>query len=236
MIINCLVVDDEPVARQGLLEHIREIDFLNPVGDCKNAMEASAWLQKETVDLLFLDIQMPKLTGIDFLRSLPVQPLVIFTTAYPQYAIEGYELDIVDYLLKPISFNRFLKAALKAQDKLFLQRNQSRQAVDDFFFVKSGQKIEKIMLADILYLEGMSNYIIIHTRQKKHISYLTFKGIQEQLPQDRFIRTHKSYLVAVGAIQSIDGNEVLLETGRIPISKNYKDAVMTRIEKNLFKR
>ncbi|OJW82700.1 MAG: DNA-binding response regulator [Bacteroidetes bacterium 46-16] len=236
MIINCLVVDDEPVARQGLLEHIKEIDFLNPVGECKDALEASALLQKEKVDLVFLDIQMPKLTGIDFLKSLPVQPLVIFTTAYPQYAIEGYELDIVDYLLKPISFNRFLKAALKAQDKFYLQHKQLQPAADDFFFVKSGQKIEKINFADILYLEGMSNYIIIHTQQKKHVSYLTFKGIQEQLPKDQFIRTHKSFLVSVSAIQAIDGNEVILETGKIPISKNYKEGLMNRIEKNLFKR
>lgn len=233
--INCLVVDDEPIARQGLLEHIHQIDFLNAVAECKDAVEAATWLQKTPVDLIFLDIQMPKLTGIDFLKNLSAPPLVIFTTAYPEYAIEGYELDVLDYLLKPISFSRFLKAALKAQDYL-LKSKRGPLISDDYFFIKVNQKLEKIKMDDVLYIEGMNNYIIVHTRQKKHIAYLTFKGIEEKLPQHLFVRTHKSFLVAVNAIQTIDVNEVTLETGTLPISKSYRDEVIERIGERLFKR
>lgn len=233
--INCLVVDDEPIARQGLLEHIVQIDFLHPVAECMDAVEAAVWLNKKQIDLIFLDIQMPKLTGIDFLRNLSVSPLVIFTTAYPEYAIEGYELDVLDYLLKPISFSRFLKAALKAQDYL-LKTKKASSNTEDYFFIKSNQKLEKIKMEDVLYVEGMSNYIVIHTRQKKHIAYLTFKGIEEKLPQELFIRTHKSFLVSINAIQTIDVNEVKLENCSIPISKTYRDEVINRIGDRLFRR
>ncbi len=234
--INCLVVDDEPIARNGLMEHIRQIDFLNLVAECKSAMEATTWLQRKNIDLIFLDIQMPKLTGIDFIKNSPALPVVIFTTAYPEYAIEGYELDILDYLLKPISFNRFFKAALKAQEFLGSRIRHEISALEDFFFIKCNQKIEKIMIADVLYIEGMSNYIIIHTKQKKYVAYLTFKGIEEKLPQSMFIRIHKSFLVSIHAIQSIDGNEIKMEKITLPISKNYKEEVMNKIGERLFKR
>lgn len=234
--INCIVIDDEPIARTGLMEHIRQIDFLNPVAECKSAMEASSWLQKKHIDLIFLDIQMPKLTGIDFIKNSPSLPAVIFTTAYPEYAIEGYELDVLDYLLKPISYNRFLKSALKAQEYLNIKVKQEVSFSDDFFFIKSNQKIEKIMVAEVLYIEGMSNYIIVHTLRKKYIAYLTFKGIEQQLPPHRFIRIHKSYLVSVSTIQSIDANEVRLEKCTLPLSKNYKEEVMSKIDDKLFKR
>jgi DNA-binding LytR/AlgR family response regulator len=234
--INCLVVDDEPIAREGMLEHMKQIDFMLPVAACKNAIEASTWLQQQKIDLIFLDIQMPKLTGIDFVKNLTEPPLIVFTTAYPEYAIEGYELNILDYLLKPISFPRFLKTALKAQEYLNKKAKNDNAAQEDFFFIKSGQKIEKIMLQDVVYVEGMSNYVIIHTKQKKHISYLTFKGLEEQLPSSNFIRIHKSFLISLAAIKSIDGSEVTLDNITLPISKNYKDEVMARIEKRLFKR
>lgn len=234
--INCLVVDDEPIARKGMMEHIRQIDFLNPVAECRSAMEATQWLQQKNIDLIFLDIQMPKLTGIEFVKNLQNPPLVIFTTAYPEYAIEGYELDVLDYLLKPISFVRFYKSAVKAYDYISLKNKYDITSSDDYFFVKCNQKIEKIKVADVLYIEGMSNYIIVHTRQKKYITYLTFKGIEEQLPQNLFIRTHKSFLVSVNAIQTIDGSELKLENTTLPISKSYKDEVMNRIGNRLLKR
>ena len=233
--INCLVVDDEPIARKGLLEHIHQVDFLNPVAECKNAIEAASWLQKAPVDLIFLDIQMPKLTGVDFLKNLHNPPLVIFTTAYPEYAIEGFELDVLDYLLKPISFARFLKAAHKAQEFLLKSKPELTHN-EDYFFIKVNQKLEKIKMADVLYIEGMSNYVIEHTRQKKHIAYLTFKGIEEKLPQHLFIRIHKSFLVSVNAIETIDVNEVKLEHAVLPISKTYKEEVISRIGDRLFKR
>ncbi|MEP6675048.1 MAG: LytTR family DNA-binding domain-containing protein [Ferruginibacter sp.] len=234
--INCLVVDDEPIARDGLLEHIRQIDFLYPVAECKSALEASVWLQKKKIDLIYLDIQMPKLTGIDFIKNSPALPAVIFTTAYPEYAIEGYELDVLDYLLKPISFNRFLKSALKAQEFLGLKTRHEVSASDDYFFIKCNQKIEKIAMNDVLYIEGMSNYIIVHTDQKKYIAYLTFKGIEERLPAHLFIRIHKSFLVSINAIRSIDVNEIRLENSTLPVSKNYKEELLSKISKRLFKR
>ena len=235
-LINCMVVDDEPIAREGLMEYIRQIDYLNPVAQCKSAAEAACLLQKNKTDLIFLDIQMPKLTGIEFVKALSDPPLIIFTTAFSEYALEGFELDVVDYLLKPISFPRFLKAVDKARNYLYA-RNKELSITQDFFFIKCNGKIEKITMADVIYIEAMANYVIIHTRQKKYITYLTFSGIEEQLPDHLFVRIHKSFLVAISAIQTIDGGEVLI-TGptRLPLSKNYRNEVMTRIESRLIKR
>ncbi len=233
--INCLVVDDEPIAREGMMEYVKQIDYLNPVAQCKSAVEAAGLLQKNKIDLIFLDIQMPKLTGIEFLKALANPPLVIFTTAYSEYALEGFELDVVDYLLKPISFARFLKAVDKAQSYLNA-RNKEVVITNDFFFIKCNGKIEKIMMSDVVYIEAMANYVIIYTRQKKYITYLTFSGIEQQLPAQLFVRIHKSYLVAISAIQTIDGNEVITSSMRLPVSKNYRNDVMSRIEPKFIKR
>ena len=233
--INCLVVDDEPIAREGIMEYIRQIEYLHPVAQCKSAAEAAGLLQKNKIDLIFLDIQMPKLTGIEFVKALADPPLIIFTTAYSEYALEGFELDVVDYLLKPISFARFVKAAEKAQH--FLHARETEVSItDDFFFIKCNGKIEKIVMSDVIYIEAMANYVIIHTKQKKYITYLTFTGISGQLSAKHFVRIHKSFLVAVLAIQTIDGNEIITSLIRLPLSKNYRDEVMTRIESKLIKR
>jgi DNA-binding LytR/AlgR family response regulator len=233
--INCLVVDDEPIAREGIMEYIRQIDYLNAVAQCKNAVEAAGLLQKKKIDLMFIDIQMPKLTGIEFVKALAEPPLIIFTTAYSEYALEGFELDVVDYLLKPISFARFLKAAEKAQNYVSA-RNREVSITQDFFFIKCNGKIEKIIMAEVVYIEAMANYVIIHTRQKKYITYLTFSGIEEQLPAHLFVRIHKSYIIAISAIQTIDGNDVITSSMRLPMSKNYRNEVMSRIESRLIKR
>jgi len=233
--INCLVVDDEPIAREGIMEYVRQIDYLYPVAQCKSAVEAAGLLKKHKIDLVFIDIQMPKLNGIDFVKALSDPPLIIFTTAYSEYALEGFELDVVDYLLKPISFARFLKSAEKAQSYLNA-KNKEVSITEDFFFIKCNGKIEKIMLAEVIYIEAMANYVIIYTRQKKYITYLTFSGIEEQLPSHLFVRIHKSYLVAISAIQTIDGNEVITSLMRLPISKNYRNDVMNRIASRLIKR
>ena len=232
--INCLVVDDEPIAREGLMEYIRQIDYLHAI-ECKSATEAAGLLQKHKTDLIFLDIQMPKLTGIDFVKALADPPLIIFTTAYSEYALEGFELDVVDYLLKPISFPRFLKSVEKAQSYLHA-RNKEVDITRDFFFIKCNGKIEKIIMAEVIFIEAMANYVIIHTRQKKYITYLTFSGIEEQLPEYLFVRIHKSFLVAISAIQTIDGTEVITASARLPLSKNYRNEVMGRIESRLIKR
>ena len=178
---------------------------------------------------------MPKLTGIEFVKALANPPLIIFTTAYSEYALEGFELDVVDYLLKPISFARFLKSVEKAQSYLNA-KNKEVSITEDFFFIKCNGKIEKIMMAEVVYIEAMANYVIIHTMQKKYITYLTFSGIEEQLPAHLFVRIHKSYIVAISAIQTIDGNDVITNSMRLPISKNYRNEVMSRIESRFFKR
>jgi DNA-binding LytR/AlgR family response regulator len=234
--INCIVVDDEPIARKGLLEHINRIDFLTPVAECRSAMEAAACLHDKKVDLIYLDIQMPDLTGIDFIKNSGPLPPVILTTAFPEYAVEGFELDILDYLLKPVSYPRFLKSAFRAQEFISMKTMTGAPVTEDFFFIKCNQKIEKILMADVLYIEGMSNYIIVHTAQKKYIAYLTFKGIEEKLPDHLFIRIHKSFLVSISAVQSIDANEVKLGSIMLPLSKVYKEQVMNRIDSRFFKR
>jgi two-component system, LytTR family, response regulator len=233
--INCLVVDDEPIAREGLMEYIRQISFLNPVAQCKSAVEAAVQMKKEDIDLIFLDIQMPRITGIEFLKALVNPPLVIFTTAYPEYALEGFELDVIDYLLKPISLPRFLKAVEKAQSYLSARKREI-SVTDDFFFIKCNGRIERIMIGEVVYIEAMSNYVIIHTPSKKFITYITFSGIEEQLPSGRFVRIHKSYMVAIPAIQTIEGNEVVTGIDRLPISKIYRSNVMQKIEPRLIKR
>ncbi|MBS1746839.1 MAG: response regulator transcription factor [Bacteroidetes bacterium] len=234
--INCLIVDDEPIARAGMKEHIKQVEFLNCVAECRSALEAKQWMQSKQIDLIFLDIQMPKLTGIDFVKNIQNPPLIVFTTAYPDYAVEGFELDILDYLLKPISFARFYKASVKAYDYLNLKNKYTLSGQEDYFFIKCNQKIEKIKVSDVLYIEGLSNYIQVHTLKRKYITYLTFKGVEEQLPPHLFIRIHKSFLVSINAIKTIDGNEVILENISLPISRSYKDEVLARISDKMLKR
>jgi len=234
--INCIVVDDEPIARKGLLEYIEQVEFLYPAAICKNAIEASVILASHQIDLVFLDIQMPKITGIDFLKNLPNPPLIVITTAFPEYAIEGYELNVLDYLLKPISFERFFKAVIKAQAYLNLKVKHELTSTESYFFIKSNQKIERVLIDDILYIEALSNYVILHTKSKKHIVYMSFKGIESQLPGQLFLKIHKSFIVAINAIQTIDNCEIILGDHILPISKSYKSSVMESVEKHLFKR
>lgn len=235
--IKCLIVDDEPIARKGLIEHINQIEFLHLVAECKNAIDAAEWLNKENIDLIFLDIQMPKMSGIDFLKNLRNPPLTIFSTAYPEYAIEGFALDVIDYLIKPVSFTRFLKAAMKARDYMYNTSNSiSDHKYNDFFFVKSSNKIEKIIVSDVLFIESMSNYVIIYTKNKKYVAYLTFKGVEDQLPSHLFVKIHRSYLVALNAIDSIEGNEITVGENKLVISKNFRNEVLARINQFMLKR
>lgn len=237
MKLNCLIVDDEPVGRKGLVEYVTEVETLNLVAQCENALKASGYLNENNIDLIFLDIQMPKLSGIDFLRTIKNPPLIIFTTAYSEYAVEGYSLDIVDYLLKPISFERFLKAVQKAVDIYQLKNHQPPSQPGDHFFVKSDSKFEKVMYRDVLYIEALQNYVVIHTPGKKLITYLTMAGIESHLPKDQFLKVHKSFIVSIPHIKAIDGSELVIGEARIPISRNLKDDVVHQIVGNkLFKR
>jgi DNA-binding LytR/AlgR family response regulator len=236
MKINCVIVDDEPLARKGIKEYIQDVDFLNLVGEFENAVKAADILSKEKVQLLFLDIQMPKITGLDFFRSLKNAPPVIFTTAYPQYALEGFDVNALDYLVKPVSFERFLKAAIKAKEYYELRKENESNGTnnEEYFFVKADNKLVKIFYNEILFVEALQNYVTIHTASKKYITYLTFKSVEEYLPQGAFIKTHKSYIVSASKIDSIEGNDIRIKEHHVPISRNEKDQVMEKLLKGKF--
>lgn len=234
--INCIVIDDEPLARSGLKEYIADIDFLFLAGEFSNPLAASGCLSNTPIDLIFLDIQMPKITGIEFMKSLPHPPAVIFTTAYPQYALESFEVNALDYLVKPISFDRFLKACFKAQAWCEMKSNAGKivpaaaaAPKEDYFFIKTDNKIVKLALNDILFVEAMQNYVTIQTIEKKYISYLTIKSVEDFLPADRFIKVHKSFVVAAARVDSIEGNEICIGKHRLPISRNLKEEVTQKL-------
>jgi DNA-binding LytR/AlgR family response regulator len=237
--INCLIIDDEPLARKGLKEYIQDIDFLRLEAECDTALKATQVLGEGRIQLLFLDIQLPKITGIEFFRSLRQVPPVIFTTAYPEHALEGFELNALDYLVKPISFERFLRAALKAKEYYEVrQHNLSERTEGDakgnFFFVKADNKLVRIFFEEVLFVEALQNYVAIHTRERKLITYLTFSAVADYLPPDQFIRTHKSFIVAAARIDNIEGNEIRIGSHHIPISRGSREEVMEKLLKGRF--
>ena len=231
MKLRCIVTDDEPMARKGLQGYIEKIDFLELVAVCENALELNSVLKQQTIDLLFLDIEMPYMTGIELMKNLPAPPKVIFTTAYDKYAIQGFELEVLDYLLKPISFERFFKAANKAYDH-FKMSSAAIATEPDHLFVKADNKLEKIRFDEILFIEALENYIGIYTADKKIITHSTMKGLQEKLPLQRFIQPHKSYIVAIDKINSIEGNVLHIQQYQVPISKYLKEEVLEKIVNN----
>ena len=236
--INCIIIDDEPLARTGLKEYIADIDFLNLLGEFDSPLGATNLLVSGEVQLLFLDIQMPKITGIEFFKTLTNPPAVIFTTAYPQYALDGFEVNALDYLVKPISFDRFLKAALKAKEFYEVRQKNKTETTSgttpEYFFIKADNKLVKILFEDILFVEALQNYVTVHTTAKKYISYLTIKSVEDYLPADRFIKVHKSYIISAAKVDSIDGNEIRMDQHRIPISRSLKDEVTDKLLKGKF--
>ena len=244
--LNTLIVDDEPLARDVLETYIEQIPELNLVAKCSNALEANNIPQSEDVDLMFLDIQMPQVTGTEFLKSLNNPPMVIFTTAYPNYAIEGFELDALDYLLKPIPMDRFMKAVNRAVEmkNLFSSTNpETAEVVDrpagekeDFVFVKSDKKLVKIHYSDIIYIEGLKDYVIIRCKDTRVITLQTMKSLEARMPANIFKRIHRSYIVNLDEINAVVGNMVeVTEKGQsknLPIGKNYKDELLEIVNKN----
>lgn len=237
--IRCLVVDDEELARTLLENYIGRLPHLELVGQCKDPLEAMQVLQNESVDILFLDIQMPGLTGVEFLRTLKIRPVVIFTTAYPDYALEGYTLDVIDYLLKPFSFERFVQAVNKAGEMLRLKAGNGNPApavpeeepARDFILVKSEHKIHRIKYDDILYIESMREYVAYHTPNGRILSLNSLKSLEEELPAGRFLRIHKSYIVAMDKIDTLEGNLLHVGKEKLPIGASYREEVLGRIFK-----
>ena len=240
--IRCLVVDDEPLALHILEDYISKVPFLELVKATTNPIEALTMVQEGNIDLVFLDVQMPELTGIQFLKIANGKTKVILTTAYSQYALEGYELDVVDYLLKPIAFDRFFKAAQKAQgiiqpsvqqpvaEPVQQVQQQQQDFLSDFIFVKSEYKIQKVYLHQILYIEGLKDYISIFTSTERIITLQNMKKMEDTLPEKHFVRVHKSYIVALNKIDSIERSRIFIGDKIIPVGDTYRDHFFKIVE------
>ncbi|MDQ6904375.1 MAG: LytTR family DNA-binding domain-containing protein [Bacteroidota bacterium] len=228
--IRCLAIDDEPLALELLEDNIGKIPFLELVAGCDNPIEAMKIMQEESIDLIFLDIQMPGLTGIQFIQSMPSPPIVILITAYEKYALEGFNLDVTDYLVKPVSLDRFIKACNKAKQLFDLRSQQISVGVTvmpGYFFVNVDYSLVKITITDIIYIEGLKDYIKIHLKSTSRpvVTRMPMKTVEEQLPGEQFIRIHKSYIVSVAFITAIRKSSVFIDTLELPVSDSYRDAV-----------
>ncbi len=238
--INVIIVDDEPLALDILETFIQLMPELNLIARCANAFEAKKALEENKIDAMFLDIQMPQMTGIEFLKSLPHPPIVVFTTAYPNFALDGFELDVLDYLLKPISFERFFKAVNKVKDHLNKDKSIENINVDEkeFFFVKADKKLMKINYDEITYVEGLKDYVIIWLEQTRIITLQTMKSLDDKLDSKNFKRIHRSFIVNLKKITALNGSMVELsfkgQLKQLPIGKNYKDELLMLIDENKF--
>jgi DNA-binding LytR/AlgR family response regulator len=234
--LSCIIVDDEPIARKILHEFVEQIPFLDLQGEFENAEKAAVFLGRNTIDIILLDIEMPKVSGLQLLQKMHIESLVIVTTAFPKYALEGYEMDVIDYLLKPFAFSRFLKAVQKAKDYYQIKHAAVATQQSTYIFIKSDKRIEKMELREIIYAESVGNYVSIHTENKKMLAYLTMKSLESQLPIDDFIKIHQSYIVNCSKIQAIEGNEIKTAGQSLPISRNFRDSVMKIVQKRLLRR
>jgi DNA-binding LytR/AlgR family response regulator len=233
--INSVIIDDEPLARECMINYIDEVDFLELAGVGTNPLDLVQLLNKQAIDLIFLDIQMPVMSGIDFLKMARNPPMVIITTAYPSYALEGFQLDVMDYLVKPIAFSRFFNAVQKAQDyhqllnKVSVIENVSSLPVEDYFFIKCDYRFERIYFRDVLYIEAMQNYVTIFTAKGKYITLLSMKNVEQNLDPRSFMRVHKSYIVSISRIEAIENNEIIIQSAHIPVSRLFRDQVIEKV-------
>lgn len=236
MKIKCLVIDDERLAREYIKNYISKIPELELLGDFNSPLKATELIKKGEVDLLFIDIQMPDITGVDFIKNLTHKPEVIFTTAYQEYALEGFNLSVVDYLLKPFSFERFFQAVNKVIDKLdkrtfvaepaTLPEYSQTSYADTYLTIRADRKFYKINFSDIKYIEGQKAYVTFHTNKKRVTALASLKDLEESLPANLFIRVHKSYIVSIREILSLEGNVIEIDDVKLPVGKLYKDAVV----------
>ena len=236
MKLKCVIVDDEPLASEGLTKYVEVIDYLELIAIAENSLELNKLLERQPIDLIFLDVQMPYMTGLDFLKIKTNLPMVILTTAYPNYALEGFQFDVVDYLLKPITFNRFFKATNKAKELYFLKNQATQQnsttTEPDYLFIKCESKYEKILVDEILFVQALQNYVIIHTLRGKFMTLLPLKTVEEYLDTTQFLRVHKSYLIAISKVESLENNEITIQKQTIPISRNLREQVVEVVVKS----
>lgn len=236
MKLNCLIVDDEPLALELLETHIQAIKELNLVGKCQSAIEATNLLRKQPVDLIFLDIQMPTLTGIDFIKTLSRRPKIIMTTAYKEYAFEAFQLDVLDYLLKPITFGRFLKAINKVLNQNYYAQNFEETSPvfeEAFIYLKVDRKSLKVVLKDILYIESYKDYVRVITAKKQFTAHHRISALEEKLPESLFLRIHRSFIVSKNKVNAFTANALELEGKTLPIGRNYKEQVMQMLQEKM---
>ena len=229
---RCLIVDDEPLAIEVIESYLKKLNDTDIVAKCSSALEAFEILQKKNIDLIFLDIQMPELTGLEFLKSIKNPPKIIFTTAHRKYAVEGFELDVVDYLLKPISFERFLKALekyYKSTESDFKVISDKDSSENDFIYVKENKKAVKILFKEILYVESLKDYVVIHTDTKKVISKIPISTLEEQLPAGKFLRIHRSFIVSVSKIDAFTSYSIEIGKKELTIGRTYKNSVLKEL-------
>ena len=235
MTINCVVIDDEYPARILMKEYIGQLAHLKLLGTFANPIKALGFLHDQAVDLIFLDIQMPELTGLEFINALKTRPMIILTTAYADYALEGYKLDVVDYLLKPIQFDRFYQSVAKARGLLALKskaainEKSAQYDASDHIVVKADRKIYRVLLEDIYFIQGLREYVTFYTVQGKIISLDSLKRLEKTLPDSRFMRVHKSYIINKLKVESLQGNTLIINNSNIPFSKNLKDRILKEV-------
>ncbi len=226
--MRCIVVDDEEMSRQIIKKFVEKTDFLEFIGAYPNAIEGSAAIRKENIDLIFLDIEMPEMTGMELIKSLKVAPQIILTTSKQEYAVEAFEYEVTDYLLKPINYSRFLKAVTKAREKF--QPESDKEPADDTIFVKVDSRLVKLNTNEIGYIEALGDYVSIHTDKKKYTVFATMKGIEKSLPSKDFIRVHRSYIIRIEKILDIQDSNLIIFNNIIPIGPSYKSELMKRLK------
>jgi DNA-binding LytR/AlgR family response regulator len=232
---KCLIVDDEPLARELIRGHVEKLENFEIVAECSDAMKALNVLHEKQVDLIFMDIQMPQITGIEFLKTLKRPPKVIITTAYREFALEGFELDVVDYLLKPITFERFLKSVNKyyqisQEDVQVVAGNSAEKTMDEsFIYVKENKKVVKVFLSEIKYIEGLSEYVQVYTDKRKIITKTSMAQMEEKLPGEGFLRIHKSFIVSLSKIEAFTANTIEIQGKELPIGRSFKNGVLSAL-------
>ncbi len=235
--LKCLAIDDEPLALELLEDNIRQLPFLELVGKCSNAMEAMQFMQQQEVDLIFLDIQMPGLTGLQFIHSMKVRPLIILVTAYEKFALDGFNLDVVDYLVKPVALERFIKACNKAFDLYRVNHHipVSKESSPGYFFINVDYKMLKIEFDDMIWVEGFKDYLKIHLKSSANpiVARMSMKNMEEQLPETQFIRIHKSYILSKKAITAVKKSSVFIDSQELPVGDMYKEQVASFVKADL---
>lgn len=231
MKLKCIIIDDEPVARKILQEFIEEIAYLDLIGQAENPLKAISLIDNNDIDIIFLDINMPKVNGIEFLKTSKLNASIIMTTAYAEYAVEAFDLEVLDYLVKPIAFERFLKACNKTKKARKIRSIPQDQTIkdDNHFFIKYNNQIEKVFYDDLIYAEAMLNYVMLYTSSKKMMVYVTIKNLEEQLPPAIFIKVHKSFIVNISKVKSIEGNVLNIGNEKITISQSLREKVISEI-------